>query len=391
MILSFITGDKHERLVEELIDSILICGNADDAVINKGVACSSDEIGRSENVGDHDGLSIDLEIEDERKLHLVDVELEMAVHTASGDSHVVAHNLRADHRNGLDLGRVNLAGHDGRSGLVLGKVELAETASRSRSEKSHVVGNFVDGAGDDVQGAGSFNHGVVVGQRLELVWRGNKWKTSVVGELFAASFGEADSGVESGAHSSAANSELVNSRQTGLDSRDAVVKLLDVAGELLAESQRRRVHHMCSANLDDVLEFLLLGEKRIAELLEAGKQNIVDFKSSGDVHRGRISAVRRLRLVHVIVGVDGRLGADLAAEKQVGAVRNDLVAVHVRLRTGTSLEDDKRKVTFVVELAGDDLVGCLLNRPRDLLVKTELHVRLGTGLLQVSKGLIKRS
>ena len=131
LILSFITGDKHERLVEELIDSILICGNADDAVINKGVACSSDEIGRSENVGDHDGLSIDLEIEDERKLHLVDVELEMAVHTASGDSHVVAHNLRADHRNGLDLGRVNLAGHDGRSGLVLGKVELAETASRS--------------------------------------------------------------------------------------------------------------------------------------------------------------------------------------------------------------------------------------------------------------------
>ena len=324
---------------------------------------------------------IDLEIGAERKVHLVDVELEVAVHTASGDSHVVAHNLRADHRDGLDLGRVNLARHDGRSGLVLGKVELAETASRSRGEKSQVVGDFVDGAGDNVQSAGSFNHGVVVGQRLELVRRRDKWKTGVVGELFAASFGEANSSVESGADSGAANSELVDSRQTGLDSRDAVVKLLDVAGELLAERQRRRVHHMRSADLDDVLELLLLGEERVAQLLESGEQNIVDFKSSGDVHRGRISAVRRLRLVHVIVGVDGRLGADLAAEKQVGAVRNDLVAVHVRLRARASLEDDERKVTFVVELAGDDLVGCLLNRPRDLLVKTELHVRLGTRLL----------
>ena len=65
MILNFITGDKHERLVEELIDSVFIRGNADDAVINKGVACSSDEIGRSEDVGDHDGLLIELEIEDE--------------------------------------------------------------------------------------------------------------------------------------------------------------------------------------------------------------------------------------------------------------------------------------------------------------------------------------
>lgn len=204
------SGDKHERLVEELIDSVFIRGNADDAVINKGVACSSDEIRRSEDVGDHDGL--------------VDVELEVAVHTASGDSHVVAHNLRADHRNGLDLGRVNLARHDGRSGFVLGKVELAETASRSGSEKSHVVGNFVDGAGDDVQSAGSLNHGVVVGERLELVWRGDEWKTSVVGELFAASFGETDSGVKSGADSGAADSELVDSRQTGLDSdRKSVV------------------------------------------------------------------------------------------------------------------------------------------------------------------------
>ena len=44
-ILNVITGDKHERLIEELIDSIFIRGNADNAVINKGVASSTDEVG----------------------------------------------------------------------------------------------------------------------------------------------------------------------------------------------------------------------------------------------------------------------------------------------------------------------------------------------------------
>merc|ERR1712037_947460 len=125
----------------------------------------------------------------------LDIELEMTVHTASGDSHIVAHNLRADHCNSLDLGWVNLARHNRRSGLIFRKIELAKTASRSRSEKSRVVGNLVDRAGDDVESARSFNHGVVVGERLELVWRGNKWKTSVVRELLAACFSKSNSGV----------------------------------------------------------------------------------------------------------------------------------------------------------------------------------------------------
>ena len=45
-----ITGDEHKRLIEKLIDSGFVGGDADNAVINKGVAGSADEVGRSKNV-----------------------------------------------------------------------------------------------------------------------------------------------------------------------------------------------------------------------------------------------------------------------------------------------------------------------------------------------------
>ncbi len=48
-----------------------------------------------QEVGDHDGLE--------------DVELEVAVGTSNGNSNVVAHHLRAHHRQGLALRGVHLA------------------------------------------------------------------------------------------------------------------------------------------------------------------------------------------------------------------------------------------------------------------------------------------
>lgn len=52
---------------------------------------------------------------------LVDVELELAVHAADSGGDVVAHDLGADHGEGLALRGVDLAGHDAAAGLVFGE------------------------------------------------------------------------------------------------------------------------------------------------------------------------------------------------------------------------------------------------------------------------------
>jgi hypothetical protein len=79
-----------------------------------------------------------------------------------------------------------------------------------------------------------------------------------------------------------------------------------------------------------------------------------DAFGSRDVHRGREGIVRRLTPVHVIVGMDGVLGADLATGELDRAIRDDLVGVHVGLGAAAGLPDDERKV--VVEPTIDDLL-----------------------------------
>ena len=66
----------------------------------------------------------------------------------------------------------------------------------------------------------------------------------------------------------------------------------------------------------------------------------------------------------MVIGVHGGLGAHGAAREFDGAVGDDLVGVHVRLRARAGLEDDQREV--VVELAGDDLVAGLRDVVRDV-------------------------
>ena len=52
----------------------------------------------------------------------------------------------------------------------------------------------------------------------------------------------------------------------------------------------------------------------------------------------------------MIVGVDGGLAAELAAEQLDGAVGDDLVGVHVGLGAGPRLPDYQREVV-VIQLA----------------------------------------
>ena len=56
--------------------------------------------------------------------------------------------------------------------------------------------------------------------------------------------------------------------------------------------------------------------------------------SRGDVHGGGVGVVTALGLVHVVIGMDRRLAAQLSAQQLDGSVGDDLVGVHVGLGPG---------------------------------------------------------
>ena len=167
--------------------------------------------------------------------------------------------------------------------------------------------------------------------------------------------GESRRRVQPGAHRGPAQRQLVQVRQRSLDPLAAAFDLLRVAGEFLAERQRHRVHQVRAADLDDLRERVALVRKRLLQRRRGRQQALAQRRDGSDVHGRREGVVGGLRAVDVVVGVDGRLAAELAAGQLDGAVGDHLVDVHVRLRAAAGLPDDQRKV--VVQIAGDDLIG----------------------------------
>lgn len=367
-------GHQHERLVHELGDSLLVGDDAVDAVDSERSRSVGNESDGLEQVGDHDGLE--------------DVELELAGGTGVGDGGVVAENLAADHGQSLVLGGVDLTGHDGRTGLVLGESKLAVATSGSGTEVSDIVGDLEERNGNGVEGTGGLDNGVVGSKSLKLVGGGGELLAGDLGDLGGNSRVETLLGVETGADGGSSLGKVSESGENVLDSLNAVLHLGGVAGELLSESERSGVLQMGSANLDDVVKLLGLGVQRLLEQLELGDQRLGDLHDSGNVHDGGEGVVGRLRHVDVIIGVDGGLGAQLAAEHLNGSVGDDLVGVHVGLGTGSGLENNQGEV--LGQLTVNDLLGGLLDGLSDLGVQTVLHVDGGSGLLEDTKGSDKR-
>ena len=108
--------DEHQRVVQVHGDALQVGLYPLETVVVEGVDDVGEQTRRLQQVS-----------ADERH---EDVELQMALHGAGGDGHVVADNLAADLRQRLALRRVHLAGHDGGTGLVGGQNHLAETAAR---------------------------------------------------------------------------------------------------------------------------------------------------------------------------------------------------------------------------------------------------------------------
>ena len=214
------------------------------------------------------------------------------------------------------------------------------------------------------------------GEGSELVRRRHEGQARQLGDLGRAPLVEVGRRVEACPDGGTSDRELVQAGEREPDALEACVELGDVAAELLPQRQRHRVLEMGAPRLDDVAELLGLHRQGIAQGRDGRDQAVHDLLGGGDVHRGREGVVRRLRHVHVVVGVDRRLAAAFAAGELDGAVRDHLVDVHVRLRPTTGLPDVQREL--VVVLAVDDLVGGLHDQLR-LLGRELAEVLVGEG------------
>ena len=228
------------------------------------------------------------------------------------------------------------------------------------AEPADVVGDFRERNGDRLQFAVGFDERVLGGLGFGVVRR--------LGELARPAR------CVSAAHTLAANCGCVlmpvptavppigmfscKSLERPLGPDDRVLGLGRVAGEHLADADRRGVHQMRAADLDDLVPLLGLGgELARAAARARGSSLLAHDDRRGDVHRGRERVVRRLAHVDVVVGMDRAflaLRADAEAQLDVRHVGDHLVGVHVGRGAGAGLVDVDREV--VVVLAGGDLL-----------------------------------
>ena len=153
--------------------------------------------------------------------------------------------------------------------------------------------------------------------------------------------------VQPGAGRGAAERNLPQARQRGVDPRDPLPDLRRVARELLSERDGDGIHHVRPPRLHDVVELRGLALQRRGERVERGPEVVGELVERREVDGGREDVVRGLAHVDVVVRVD----------VVAGEGGDDLVRVHVRARAGAGLEDVDREL--VVELAGGDAVaGC---------------------------------
>ena len=215
----------------------------------------------------------------------------MPLAVGKGQCRVVAEDLHADLGHGFALGGVDLARHDGGARLIFRQGQFAQARTRSRTQKTDVIGDLEQAGGHGVDGAMAEHHGVMGGQRLELVGRGGKAHAGNGRDLFRHHLVESDGGIQTGADGGAALCQLHQLGHGLADTLDAVADLLRIAGKFLAQCDGRRILGMGAADLDDVLPGFDLHLQRMVQMMQRRDQPLLNLFRAGDMHGGGIGVV----------------------------------------------------------------------------------------------------
>ena len=184
---------------------------------------------------------------------------------------------------------------------------------------------------------------VAAALRLEVVAGLGERQPGVVGESRDRALREAVGRVDAGADRGAAEGQLEDPGEGGLEPLDPASHDGRVAAELLAERHRGGVHQVRAAGLHEVVELGGLGLQRRRELFQRRHQVAGRRHRRGDMDRGRERVVAGLAGVDLVVGVDVDPGLR-------GESGEHLVHVHVGRGAGAGLEDVDRERVDVLTL-----------------------------------------
>ncbi len=124
-------------------------------------------------------------------------------------------------------------------------------------------------------------------------------------DVLDSTFGEVRVPVESGTCGGAAQSNLRQLIRAVLDARDALLHLRCVSPKLLPQTNRRSVHEVRAPALEHIVERLGFFYERGVQRLHGWHQIVEHGGAGGHMHGGGNDIVRRLRHVHVVVGMHG--------------------------------------------------------------------------------------
>ena len=157
-------------------------------------------------------------------------------------------------------------------------------------------------------------------------------------------FAEAGIGIEACANCRASDCQRVNPGQSLANAVERLVELRYPAGDQLAEGERCRVLKVRPPHHDNIAISLGFLVEDVTKPAYRRNQAVFDRLDRGNVHRGWKGIVRRLTVIHIIIGMNRLLRADRAASKLDRPVGDHFVGVHVGLRAGTGLEHNQRKL-----------------------------------------------
>ena len=234
---------------------------------------------------------------------LVDVELEVALAGGEGHGGVVAVHLHRHLGQRLALGGVHLARHDGAAGLVGGQLQFAQPAARAAAQPAHVVGDLHQRSGQGAQGRGGGRQGLVRRQALELVRGLAQRAPGQFAQLGHYSRGEVRGRVEPRTHGRAADGQLGQPVQRGLQARHPAPHLSVPGADFLAQGHGHGILQVRAPDLHHSRVLRRLVRQRIVQGVQFGQQAVREHLQRGQVHGAGKRVVGGLGAVDVVVGV----------------------------------------------------------------------------------------
>ena len=320
---------------------------------------------------DQPGLALEDALDDDGLHH---VQLQLAGLGGEGDGGVVADDLEAHLVRDLGDDGIHLARHDGGTRRHGRQVDLVQAAAGAGGHEAQVVTDLGKLDGEAFQRRGITHIRAGVRRRFHEVRSLLELVACELGKADGAQFRETGNGVEAGADGSAAHIDLLQEHGVPLKVRDFLFEVVRERVEFLSGGHRNGVLQLGAAHLDNVLEFLPLGAEGVDEVLE-GLLEMPVHPDEGVAEGARESVIRGLGTVHMVVRGAVLILALVMAQDLEGAVRNDLVGIHVHRGAGATLHHVHGEL--VVEFAIDNLLTGLDDGVRDGAVE---HAQFGIGL-----------